>query len=185
MGVDKSFLRWGKESLLDHALRLAASVTQDVRIVGEANKFVNCAQPVIEDVYRQRGPLGGIHAALRNTPSDLNLMLAVDMPLIKPEFLGYLSALARETKATVIVPSVGEGFQPLCAIYRRIFGDVAERSLRAGKNKIDALFAKTITRIVTEEELVAAGFSSEMFRNLNTPEDFQSVRSSCDLGLSP
>ncbi|HXZ32942.1 MAG TPA: hypothetical protein VEH30_11730, partial [Terriglobales bacterium] len=66
-----------------------------------------------------------------------------------------------------------------------IFGDVAERSLRAGKNKIDALFAKTITRIVTEEELVAAGFSSEMFRNLNTPEDFQSVRSSCDLGLSP
>lgn len=181
MGTDKSFLQWGQETLLDRALRLAATVTQDVRIVGQAGRFAACARPVIEDVYRQRGPLGGIHAALCKTPSDLNLMLAVDMPFLKSQFLVYLAAQARESGATVTIPNASGGFQPLCAVYHRQFMGVAEESLRAGKNKIDVLFAKTINRIITQEELVAVGFSPDMFRNLNTPEELELARASSDL----
>jgi molybdenum cofactor guanylyltransferase len=183
MGTDKAFLRWGQESLLDRALRLAASVTQDVRIVGEAKKFANYAQTVIEDVFPQRGPLGGIHAALCQTPSDLNLILAVDMPLIKPEFLAYLTAQACNSTAIVTVSNAFGGFQPLCALYRRKFADLAEESLRAGKNKIDVLFAKTSTQVIREEQLIAAGFSPEMFRNLNSPEDLELAKGSSNPGV--
>lgn len=176
MGADKAFLRWGEETLLDSTLKLARAVAGEVRIVGDAKKFGGFGCVVVEDVYRDRGPLGGIHAALSGSGSELNLMLAVDLPLMRPEFLSYLIVQAREAGATVTVPNAAGGLQPLCAIYRREFAVTAEESLRAGKNKIDPLFAKVRTRVVEEEELVRAGFAAEMFRNVNTPEDVEQAK---------
>jgi len=69
------------------------------------------------------------------------------------------------------VPRAAGGWQPLCAVYRRAFADVAEAELQHSTNKIDPLFAKVDVRVVEEVELKSAGFSPEMFRNLNTPED--------------
>jgi molybdopterin-guanine dinucleotide biosynthesis protein A len=176
MGVDKAFVRLGDETLLDRALRLAGTVAGTVQIVGDTNKFGGLAFAVVEDVYRDRGPLGGIHAALSNTGSELNLMLAVDLPLMKREFLAYLITQAQKSSAVVTVAKAGGGFQPLCAVYRREFASVAEESLRAGKNKIDPLFAKVSTRVIDEDELVRAGFPAEIFRNVNTPEDLEQAR---------
>jgi len=170
MGSDKAFLQLGGETLLSRALKLAGAVAPEVRIVGDANKFAGHGR-VIEDLYRDCGPLGGIHAALSRAPTDLSLMLAVDLPFVVPQFLEYLIVQARQSRATVTVPRAGGGLQPLCAVYRREFADVAEESLREGKNKIDALFAKVDTRVVDEHELAHQGFSAEMFRNLNTPEE--------------
>jgi molybdopterin-guanine dinucleotide biosynthesis protein A len=66
--------------------------------------------------------------------------------------------------------------QPLCAVYRRDFAEVAERSLVADKNKIDCLFAEVQTRVINQDELERNGFSEEMFRNLNTELDWQEAR---------
>jgi len=54
---------------------------------------------------------------------------------------------------------------------RAQIADVAETALHQSANKIDPLFAKVDVRVVDEMELKSAGFSPEMFRNLNTPED--------------
>jgi len=175
MGRDKAFLSWGKETLLSNALKLAGNVAASVYIVGDKEKLHRCGS-VIEDVYRDRGPLGGIHAALASSITDLNLMLAVDLPLVKPQFLPYLVSQADESGATVTVPRTGNGWQPLCAVYRREFAAIAEQALIEGKNKIDALFARVKTRVLREQELDEWGFSAGMFRNLNTPEELEEAR---------
>jgi molybdenum cofactor guanylyltransferase len=175
MGQDKAFLRLGESTLLARALELARAIDGNPSIVGSAMKFAGFGM-LVEDVYPGSGPLAGIHAALSSTSTDLNLMLAVDLPFIEPSFLDYLVCQGRETLATVVVPRSGGGLQPLCAVYRRRFGEVAERSLRAGKNKIDLLFAEVETKVVEPEELKRNGFSEEMFRNLNTPQDWEDAK---------
>jgi molybdenum cofactor guanylyltransferase len=172
MGKDKAFLEFRGRILLARALELATGVGQEVRIVGDPRKFAAFGR-VIQDIYRERGPLGGIHAALKSSPTDLNFMLAVDLPFVQPNFLTYLITVAKETTALVTVPHASDGLQPLCAVYRREFAKAAEQSLAQGNNKIDALFAAVETRVVGPEELAQAGFSSQMFRNLNTPEEFE------------
>jgi molybdopterin-guanine dinucleotide biosynthesis protein A len=171
MGEDKAFVMLDGRSLLARALGLARSVTSDVRIVGDPAKFAAFA-PVVEDIFRNCGPLGGIHAALRASPTELNLILAVDVPFVSPALLQYLIGRARASKsATVTVAQAGGRLQPLCAVYRRDFAGAAEQALRAGHYKIDALFESSRIQLITEEELEAAGFSSKMFRNLNTQQE--------------
>jgi len=169
MGADKAFVDMNGCTLLARALELARSLTPDVRIVGDPAKFASFA-PVVEDIFRNCGPLGGIHAALRASHTELNLMLAVDIPFVSPPLLQYLIKRARSSSATVTVAHSGGGWQPLCAIYRREFADAAEQSLRAGRYKIDALFAAQ-TQTIAEEDLQAAGFPPNLFRNLNTREE--------------
>jgi molybdenum cofactor guanylyltransferase len=176
MGTDKAFVDYDGRSLLARTLDLARSVTPDVRIVGSHEKFAPFA-PVVEDIFRDCGPLGGIHAALRASLTELNLMLAVDTPFISVRFLQYLITQARSApEAAAIVPRAGGGWQPLCAIYRRELASVAEEALRAGENRIDRLFGKVRTRVIEQEELETAGFSIAIFRNLNTLEELEAQR---------
>jgi len=174
MGADKAFVVFDGRTLLARALAVARAVTSDVRIVGDAGKFAAFA-PVVEDVFRGCGPLGGIHAAQRASAAELNLMLAVDVPFVSAGLLEFLIARARSSAAVVTVARVG-GWQPLCAVYRREFAEVAETALREGRYRIDALFEIVPTLVISEEELGVAGFSSAMFRNLNTREEVERAR---------
>jgi molybdopterin-guanine dinucleotide biosynthesis protein A len=173
MGADKAFVQLEGRALLAHALALAKSVTSDVRIVGSAEKFAAFGE-VVEDEFPQHGPLAGIHAALRASSSELNLMLAVDMPFVEVPFLDYLfQEAARHEGAVVTIPRATGAWQTLCAVYRKPFADLAEQALRQGKNKIDPLFCDIKMRIVEEHELTQQNFSPEMFRNLNTLEELK------------
>lgn len=175
MGMDKAQVTLGDQTLLERALALVGGVVTAVWIVGSREKFGRFGN-VVEDEFPDHGPLGGIHAALRASSSDRNLVLAVDMPFVEARFLEYLLSRAGAAEAVVTVPRAGGGWQPLCAVYRREFTNWAEPALRAGNNKIDPLFAKCNVQVVDEEELKKAGFSSDMFRNLNTPEELRVAR---------
>jgi molybdenum cofactor guanylyltransferase len=177
MGRDKAFVEFGGRTLLARAIDLGGSITANVRIVGSREKF-GAHSPVVEDIFYDRGPLGGIHAALLASQTELNLMLAVDMPFITIEFLHYLISSGRNAPdAIAVVPRSGGLLQPLCAIYRREFATAAEKSLRAGKYKIDHLFHLVPIRIIEEAELEkAGGFLPVLFRNLNTPEELEAER---------
>lgn len=170
MGTDKAFLLLEGRSLLSRVLEVTRSATDDVHIIGQRQKYSSFA-PTIEDIFPGCGPLGGIHAALRSSHRELNLILAVDVPFVTSALLRHLVALAENSAASVTVPRVGKGWQPLCAVYRREFASTAEEALRAGRYKIDALFSSTSTQAVSEEQLQAAGFSPSLFRNLNTPQE--------------
>lgn len=175
MGTEKAFLDLHGRTLLERALELARGVADQVCIVGTAEKFAAYGS-VVEDIYPGRGPLGGIHAALSATATELNLVLAVDMPFMSAAFLRYLVEQARTSGALVTVPHAAKGLQPLCAVYRRDFRQRAEESLRAGRNKIDPLFTPMETRIVAEAELEQLSLTASIFDNLNTREDWERAR---------
>ena len=57
------------------------------------------------------------------------------------------------------------------------FADLAQNALQKEHNKIDALFEKTTLQVLEESPTGEEGFSSDMFRNLNTPEDLRQAKS--------
>jgi molybdenum cofactor guanylyltransferase len=192
IGQDKAFLPWEGQTLLERALEATQAVASRTSIVGTKAKF-EAYGSVVEDVFVDRGPLGAIHAALSATDREFNLVLAVDLPLATPALLAYLIGRAHETRCLATVPRLGEGWEPLCAVYRRGFVRVAEPALKRGHNAIyplledgprleggdDQASARAGVRQIGvqqigETELVAAGFGAWMFRNINTIRDLES-----------
>lgn len=176
MGTEKAFLKLQGRMLIDHMIALGKEIADQVRIVGPKQKFSGFGR-IVTDVHADKGPLGGIHAALAATNTDFNVMLAVDTPFLELKFLKYLTAQARATQALVTVPRTAAGYQPLCASYRREFLPQVEEALARGSNKIDALFDAT-TRVIEEAEMAQHDFSAAMFQNLNTMEEYQKAKGS-------
>lgn len=173
MGRDKALMELDGQTLLQSAKQKVTQLTSSVRVVGPKEKFGSDA---VEDVFRNCGPLAGIHAALASSPCDLNLILAVDLPRVEPGFLRLLVEQAAACGAIVAVPRTHDGFQPLCAVYHKSFHSFAEAALTEGRYKIDALFTQVEVRIIDENEMKQFAFDPAMFQNLNTPAEYEAAK---------
>jgi len=174
LGKDKALLALGDRNFLQVALANAKAVCPTPIIVGSRSLYAAYGE-IIEDRMSGCGPLGGIHAALSATMSDLNLVLSVDMPLMDSGFLKWLTNQAAENTVAVTVPESGGRLQPLCGVYHRAILPRIETALSTGRYKVDAVFADIPKRIISEDEMTSAGFATEIFRNVNTPEEYESL----------
>jgi molybdenum cofactor guanylyltransferase len=175
MGRDKAVLSLNGRTLLETALAAVHPVVNEVFILGPPEPYRAYA-PVIADIFPGCGPLGGIHAALAQTKTEFNLMIAVDTPFLSAALLRYLAERALAARAVVTAPEINGYPQPLCAVYSRDFLPIAEQALGAGAYKIAPLFPNDRTLVIRETELAQVAFTAEMFENLNTPEDLERAR---------
>ncbi len=83
---------------------------------------------VLEDLWREVGPLGGIATCLDRTGADLLLALAIDLPHIQPGFLKKLLALVQP--GCGVVPRHHRRFEPLIAVYPGAALEVAIAQIR-------------------------------------------------------
>ncbi len=179
MGQDKALVPFAGHPLVEHMADIAEAVPAlrgvEVGIVGPKALRAQ-RRRVVEDFFPGQGPLAGIHAALCASGAARTLVLAVDMPLVTSEFLKFLMAAAQASDAVVTVPRLADGWQPLCAVYAAEFLPCAERALREGRNRIDSLYSEVQVQELSEEDLRENCFSSNLFRNLNTPEEWQDAQ---------
>jgi molybdenum cofactor guanylyltransferase len=175
MGQDKAAVTLNGFTLLEHALAALRQVCRDIAILGKRDLYGSLG-PVYEDIFPGCGPLGGIHAALSNSQTPFNLIIAVDTPFLAPEFLSYLADRAIDSGAIVTTPEIDDYTQPLCTVYSLDFCPIAEQALRSGNYKIVPLFPPDRTLVIKEAELRQFAFAPDMFENLNTPEDLARAR---------
>ncbi len=186
MGRDKAHLDLAGQPLVIHMLTKLAALGLDARICGNRPDLAHFA-PVLPDPdlaggETSAGPLAGILAALEASDSVLNLFLAVDMPAMPIEFLGWMIDRAELTQASVTIPFVTGRAQPLCGIYHRSLAPGVRRSIESGEHRVFPVLLKSAHRIdaFDVESIVAAGAMDslpagrphEWFRNLNTPQEF-------------
>lgn len=183
MGRDKALLPFGGRPLLEHMLEVAASVVAPVRIAGDPQALAYA--DVLPDAFAGQGPLAGIHTALRASRAPFTLVLAVDMPFLSREFLRFLVTQAQGSAALVTAPRLEDGWQPLCAVYRAEFLPHAERALQAGRNRVDALYAEMPVQEISAASLQERGFTADLFRNLNTPQDWDAAQAELQERAAP
>src|SRR5207247_8273774 len=116
MGQDKAFIKLDDAYLIEYPIRVLRQLTNDVRIIGDPNKYAFLGLPVTADCGESKGPLTGIYTALRTSSTLSNLVLACDMPLMRLEFLQLL--LKKAPLADVVAMIFDDGIlSPLCSIY--------------------------------------------------------------------
>jgi molybdopterin-guanine dinucleotide biosynthesis protein A len=175
MGVNKALLALNGTTLLEQSKAILEQVCGKVFIIGSRHLY-GALGHCYEDVYRDCGPLAGIHVALLNSRTPYSLITAVDTPFISKEFLSYLIERALNSSAMVTVPRIQGMVQPLCAVFSHDFLPLAEAALKSGNYKVEPTFPKEHTLIIPEADLGQFEMAAEMFENLNTPEDLERAR---------
>ncbi|HKB91189.1 MAG TPA: molybdenum cofactor guanylyltransferase [Opitutaceae bacterium] len=121
------------------------------------------------DAAPDSGPLGGLAAALKRSESPYLLVLAVDLPLMRLDFLRRL--LGQRKPAKGVVPTLNGQYEPLVAVYPREIADFVARALAQRKLSLQSLVGEAIDGGLMEGLGVEAA-EADLFTNWNSVSDF-------------
>ena len=175
MGRDKALLAWNGSTLLDHAVARLGAVCHEVRILsGTERRYVDRGLRVETDVVPDAGPLGGIYTGLVAMGDGTGLFLGVDLPFVSVELLRRLLDLSDGHDG--VVPLSSRGPEPLCAVYGSACREPIRRRLQAGELKATSFWPDVDLLQAGAEHLAGLGPLDELFRNVNTPDDYERAR---------
>jgi molybdopterin-guanine dinucleotide biosynthesis protein A len=188
MGQDKAWVKLAGRPLILWVLDALRAVSDGQLVVArEPGRLDTFGVPIAVDRFQKRGPLTAIHAGLKEAPTDLCLVVACDLPLVRPALLAHLAAATGPLHAAV--PYLGEGAipreagghpwtsgrdagpQPLLAAYRRSAIPPLEKLLLGGNVPSTAVLSVLKTRIVRPEAWRTVDPEGRSFFNVNTHED--------------
>lgn len=170
MGTDKARLMLDGRTLLENAIAFWQNCCEVEKIYiacGPRDHFDTLPEGVraVPDLLEQRGPMGGLHAAFHQTDAEVLWISGVDMPLLRPE-----AVLPAPTGDAIAYRRPNGRPEPLFAAYRRTVLPTVDRLLEEGCNKLRVLLDSVDTQYIPLPEEF-----EDVFRNVNTPEEFSAL----------
>jgi molybdenum cofactor guanylyltransferase len=176
-GSLKQFAEVGGTLLIERvAESLRRAGAHPVLITGPHVPDLSHLLPCRPDELPGRGPLGGLHTALRwalemGLPGTL--CIACDLPFIAAPLLRRIAEVGEASPDFAVVPESGgpKQVEPLCAWYpASASGEVDARLHDEGRSLAQLLTIVPVRRIPLAE-VQSFGDPSTLFLNVNTPAD--------------
>lgn len=175
MGRDKALLELDGRPLIEWVIEGIERVCCEVLVVaGEADRYPGLGVPVVADRFPGVGVLGGLHAGLKAASYGLILAVGCDMPFLNSELLQAFAGWAESVDVAIL--RRGEYVEPLHGAYRRTCIPAIEDVIRRGERRIISFFPQVEVRYITAEEARRFDPQLRSFRNVNTPEEWATVR---------
>lgn len=170
MGSDKGMLLLNESVFIEHIVKaLQGANIQNITIVS-ANKaydFLNCNR--IEDIFPDKGPVGGIFTALSHSETEQNVILSVDIPLISSEIIIWLISNI-DYKKLITQVKVDDKASPLIAVYNKKAVNIFGEHLKSNQLRL----RNVITEIPHQTIEVSKKWHS-LLQNINTKEEYQNL----------
>jgi molybdopterin-guanine dinucleotide biosynthesis protein A len=175
-GRNKAFLELGDRPLIEIVVERVRSVCAEVLVVaGDTSPYAGLGILPVEDRFRGVGVLGGLHAGLEAAAHELALVVGCDMPFLNPELLQAFADWAQAHDVAILCQ--GEQVEPLHAAYRRTCLPMIEAAISAGERRVVSFFPHVRVCYVSMEKVAPIDPHLRSFRNVNTPEEWEAVRS--------
>lgn len=176
MGREKALLELKGQPLASRAAELLRSHVAEVTLLGPPERFGHLGVRVRADRHPGCGPLEALSTALESSPYEWNVFLACDLPFLEGKFLEALAHRALVARAQAVVPRTADGWQPLCAAYRRSCAPAMEQALAQDSAGIVEVLPALQVDVIDGEELEQLGLSERIFRNINTPAEWEAAQ---------
>lgn len=173
MGRDKATLPWQNTLLIEHLAQVFAPASHQVIVVAGQEQNIPALPEgvtVIRDESPFLGPLFGLRDGLRRSASDLPVFVTgCDYPLLTHALPAYL--LEQCGSADVCLLKRDNHRQPLPGLYHPRILARLDAVIRMKARSLQALLD-----VVNIQEMSEASwqqhFPSEVFINMNTPEEY-------------
>ena len=171
MGQDKALLTLNQETFISHLAR-ELSVCDEVFLCETLDHdYSEYGLPVIRDEHQGIGPMEGIRRSLFYAAYDHVFICAVDMPFVRGEMILCLKRFI-SPDYDIYVYKDGDRVHPLCGIYSKRVLPAVGRLIGEGRYRMMDLLGSVPTRYI---DIADSGFSGDMLRNINTPEEYRAI----------
>jgi molybdopterin-guanine dinucleotide biosynthesis protein A len=116
-----------------------------------------------------QGPLMGLYSGLSAIHAQRALVVAVDMPFIRPSLVTFL--LSQPQSDSLLIPLVNNIPQVLLALYPRTILLFIEQLQQQGRHDPRSLLEVAPVQYIEETRLRSVDPDLRSFININTPED--------------
>lgn len=169
MGTDKGFVKFKDKSFIDWCLEALSHITNDIYLVTGNQEYRIFGYPLLEDIYKEKGPAGGIFTALEHSAADWNLILSCDIPGITGSVLNHLVENTPE-KASVAFLSDGQNDFPLIAMYRKDCRKAFSEAIQ--KNELRLM---NIIKKLNYKHIEVSSAENKDLNNINTQEELKNL----------
>jgi len=173
MGTEKGMIPLGECMLYQYPLRVLESFTDTILIS-------TCKPLEIPEKYEQVcdeipgiGPMGGLYTCLKQSQSELNMVLPYDLPMVNSDLFRHL--LRYTNDFDVVIPAAEPGKQePLCGIYKKSALTAMKEMIDEENYAIHQLLPRVRSRVLVMDPSLP--FYHEMlFSNVNTQADLAGI----------
>jgi len=172
MGLNKAFLEINGERLIDRTLRQFKELFSEVILVtNEPLLYLDQDVTLITDIYKRKGPLGGLYAGLFYSSFDYAFLCPCDMPYLNTKFIRYM--MERVAGYDIVIPETPEGYHPLHAIYSRRCLPTIKSLLMRDRLKMIGCFKGMRVLFIPESVIRSYDPEGRMFLNINTKQDLR------------
>lgn len=169
MGQDKSFIPINGKPLIQHIYEQLEPFFENVIIgTNDQQKYEFLGAKIVRDKQVSKGPLMGIASTLEASQSDLNFVIACDIPDVKMRLVREMFKFTGDYDAVIPVDSVGN-IEPLFAIYKKSLAPVMEKALLEGERKIRVIYDRCSVHYYRLDD-------NDKIVNLNWPTDYYNYK---------
>ena len=138
----------------------------------QKQNFENMGFKIIEDIYKEIGPLGGIYSSLLNCKEEYLFITACDMPFITKNSIEVLCNKVDKNTDGVVFYDKNNKLYPLGAIYSKNVLPIIEEMIEKKYYKLSYLIEKSNFVKVNIEE---TDINLKVLSNINTPQEYDSL----------
>ena len=158
--------------LIERVAGVMQSLFQDVVLITNTpDNYTYLNLPIVEDLIRGLGPLGGIFTALTAMRNKTGFFVASDMPSLNRELIRHMTEVRDDFD--VVVPRISRNMEALHALYGKRCLPAIRRSIDSGQHQIIRFFPEVSVRYVAEDEIRRIDPELRSFYNVNTPHDLR------------
>ena len=167
MGTDKGLIDfWGKK-LIRYAIDLLLPYCDEILISTNQPEYDAIGYRLVADEYPDCGPIGGLHAALKESNYEWNLVVSCDTPYLHPSLIEKM--LKEKDGYELVMPTHEDGVEPLVALYHKSLADFFEDKILEKEFKLQDVIRE---RAVNYWDVESFLFKYPLlFQNFNSPQD--------------
>ncbi len=165
MGIDKGLLKLDGKTFVERVVNTLKEIFDSVAVISERKaSYASVGVPVYPDIFRNCGPLGGIHTALKMAQTEAVFVASCDLAFLTSSVV--FSIIDKPMRGDAMVASADSRVQPLCGVYSRQCLQVLEERLKSRQLSVLEFLRTVSTSIIDVSEDRLA------LMNINTPVEY-------------
>lgn len=172
MRMDKGFCALNGKPMIQYAIEVLEQLCDFIIISSNNEDYELFEYPVIPDIIKDIGPMGGIYSGLKQSNTQHNFFISCDMPMVTVELVQHI--LSSKEGYDAVIPTWNNYPEPMCAYYNKSILESLTELIQKEDYKL-----QNITQNVNHRTLEITNkldfYNARLFANVNCGVDLKEL----------